>query len=287
MGKMIDYPCKNREFEGLLRSDPAQLGLNVPELYQNAEDMVKMIRAQKEEYGSICRLPMDSIALSENLGASVIYDTSPTGPRKKEDVLSSVKEVLELPPADPSQGRMAEIMKGIKILSEQGEIPVFSIHGLFDTLNFMIDIQKFIIEFSMDPDLFQQVSDRIRRDILTTCLKAEEAGAKAITFEDGSGGVNILGPKFVKRAVKIFHYPMMQDFVNWLNPDTIVIMCPKISFMLMGCDKAEFVTKPAPAPEKSWLENYIADPDVRFTGAVCNKSLGETAGEKLTYLKLL
>ncbi len=287
MGKLIDYPCKNREFSGLLLSDPTLLGLTVPDLYRNAEDMVKMVRAQKAEHGSICRLPMDSIALSENLGASIIYDTSTTGPRKKEDVLVSVKEVLDLPLADPSRGRMAEIMRGIRFLKEQGEIPVFSAHGLFDTLNFMIDIQKIVMEFSMDPGLFQQVSDRIRSDILTTCLAAEEAGARAITFEDGSGGLSLLGPKFVKRAVKNFHYPMMKDFAKWLHPDTVVIMCPKISFMLTGCDKAEFVTKPATAPDKSWLENYLADLNIRFAGSQCNKDLGEAVGDKLTYIRLL
>ena len=287
MGKLVDYPCKNREFAGLLLSDPAPLGLTVPDLYRKAEDMVRMIRAQKAEHGSICRIPMDSIALSENLGASVLYDTSPTGPRKKEDVLASVKEALDLPAVDPARGRMGEIMKGIRMLKDQGEIPVFSAHGLFDTLNFMIDIQKIVMEFSMDPELFQQVSNRIRGDILTACLAAEEAGARAITFEDGSGGLSLLGPKFVKRAVKIFHYPMMKDFANHLRPDTVVIMCPKISFMLTGCDKAEFVTKETPAPEKSWLENYVADPDIRFAGSLCNKDLGEAAGEKLTYLQLL
>ena len=287
MGKLVDYPCKNRDFSGLLLSDPASLGLTVPELYQNAEAMAKMVRAQKAEHGSICKLPMDSIALSENLGASVIYDTSPTGPRKKEDVLASAGEVLECPAADPSSGRMAEIMKGLRLLKDQGEIPVFSVHGLYDTLNFMAEIQKVVMDFSMNPGLMQQVSDRIRNDILKTCLAAEEAGARAITFEDGSGGLNLLGPKFVKRSVKAFLYPMMKDFEQWLHPDTVVIMCPKISFMLTGCDKAEFVTQSAAAPDKSWLENYLADPDIRFAGAICNKDLGETAGEKLTYLKLL
>ena len=287
MGKLVDFKCIYSEFSGLLKIDPEKYGLRVPDLYMNAEDMVKTILATREEGGAqLLRLPIDTIALAENLGATVIYDTSSTGPRKDKDVVASVREVLDLPPADPARGRMAEIMKGLRLLKEQGETPVFTVHGLFDTLNGLIDMQKIIMEFAMDPKLMQEVSDRIRQDIVTVCLAAEEAGARIITYSDGSGGLSVVGPRFAKKIVSTFLYPLMKELDEKLSPDTKVQMCPKMSFMLTGCDKAEFKKTDAD-PEKSWLENVLSDPEVRFTGNVCNRDIDSRAGGKLVYLELV
>ena len=287
MGKLVDYKCIYSEFTGLLSIDPDKYGLRVPDLYRNAEDMVKTVLATRKEGGAVLlRLPIDTIALAENIGATVIYDTSSTGPRKDKDVVGSVKEVLDLPPADPDRGRMAEIMKGLKLLKEQGETPVFTVHGLFDILNGLIDMQKIIMEFAMDPQLMQAVCDRIRNDIVTICLAAEKAGARLITYSDGSGSINVVGPRFAKKIVNVFLYPLMKELDEKLSPDTKVQMCPKMSFMLTGCDKAEFKKTDAD-PEKSWLENVLSSPEVRFTGNVCNRDIDSKSGSKMIYIELV
>lgn len=286
MAKLIDYKCVYSEFKGLLKIDPEKYGLKVPELYQNAEDMVKTIIATRDEGGDpLLRLPIDTIALAENIGAAVIYDTSTTGPRKDVDVIASVREVLDLPPADPERGRMAEIMKGLRILKEKGEEPVFAIHGMFDTLNGLIDMQKIIMEFAMDPGLMQAVSDRIRSDIVTVCLAAEAAGARLITYSDGSGGINVIGPKFAKKVVECFLYPLMKELDEKLARGTKVQMCPKAGFMLTGCEKADFKEYDEDKGE-SWFENVLNDREVRFTGTICNRELGTKKGGRLFYIEL-
>ena len=286
MAKLLDYKCVYSEFKGLLKIDPEKYGLKVPELYQNAEDMVKTVLATRDEGGDpLLRLPIDTIALAENIGATVIYDTSTTGPRKNIDVVSSVKEVLDLPPADPTCGRMAEIMKGLRLLKDKGEEPVFAIHGLFDTLNGLIDMQKIIMEFAMDPALMQAVSDRIRNDIVTVCLAAEEAGARLITYSDGSGGINVIGPRFAKKVVECFLYPLMKELDEKLAPGTKVQMCPKSGFMLTGCDKADF-KEIEEDKDEMWFENVLSAPEVRFTGTICNRELGTKKGGRLFYIEL-
>ena len=287
MGKLVDYQCPYSEFKGLLTVDPKSIGLSVPELYQNAEDMAKMAMAMAGEGpGHLCRLPMDTIALAESLGADVIYDTSPTGPRKKLDVLKNASEVMDLPAADPTSGRLAEIIKGIAILKENGQIPVIALRGLFDTMNALIDLQKVIMGFMMDPSLMKNASDKLRKDIVTITLAAQEAGARMLSFEDGSGGLKVLGPMFVKKNVDLFLYPLMKELDEKLEKGFVIQMCPKVAFMLTGCDKAEFVKTPKTV-EGSWVENYLANPEIRFTGSQCNRNIKDPAGSEITYMKLL
>ena len=287
MGKLVDYQCPYSEFRGLLTVDPKSIGLSVPELYQNAEDMAKMAMAMAGEgLGHLCKLPMDTIALAESLGADVIYDTSPTGPRKNQDVLKKAADVLDLPAADPTSGRLAEIMKGISILKENGQIPVISLHGIFDTMNALIDLQKVIMEFMMDPALMQKVSDKIRRDIITVTLAAKSAGARMLFYEDGSGALKVLGPRFVKKNVEVFLYPLMQELDAELEKGFTIQLCPKVAFMLTGSDKAEFVKTPKTV-EGSWVENYLDNPEIRFTGSQCNRNIKDPAGSEITYMKLL
>lgn len=116
-------------------------------------------------------------------------------------------------------------------------------------------------------------------------LAVEKTGCKVIFYSDSSGGMNVIGPKFTKKMVDWFTYPLMQDLSTALGPDTLVHLCPKVAFMLVGCDKATW-QKEATAPENDYLQAYISSDTARFTGQRCNRNLNHNAGGQFHYLEL-
>ena len=286
MAKLIDYKCRYSDYKGVSQEYANSLGVKIPDLYLKAEDMIVLSLAQKKERGAtFCKLPFDTAVQAENIGAIINYDTSPLGPRKLEDAIEEVKEVLDLPDFDPTKGRVGEILKAARFLMDKGETVAMEIRGFYDTMNSLIDIQKVFMEAAMSPDIMRQACDKIRGDVVAYFLAVEKTGCKVIFYSDSSGGMNVIGPKFTKKMVDWFTYPLMQDLSTALGPDTLVHLCPKVAFMLVGCDKATW-QKEATAPENDYLQAYISSDTARFTGQRCNRNLNHNAGGQFHYLEL-
>lgn len=287
MGKLVDYECTPTMYRGVTPEYAQRLGLEVPELYRHAEDLAKVVVAQREESGaSYCRLPFDTVLLAENIGGTAIYDQSPLGPRKERDLFDDITDVANLPAVDPGHGRMGEVLRACSILKEQGEIPVIDVRGFFDTMNGLVDLAKLMQPFLRKPETLQPVADKLRADMVSFALAAEAAGCPLIEYVDGSAGVNVLGPKVVTRLVEMFTYPLMKDLDSSLAAQTVIQLCPKTSFSLVGTDLARWVSIPAQGG-RSYLEEYLANEQIRFTGTKCNRDLSDIAVDKVAYLELL
>ncbi|WP_206458037.1 uroporphyrinogen decarboxylase family protein [Anaerovorax sp. IOR16] len=284
MAKLIDFKCQYADFRGVTPEYAASLGLKLPDLYLNAEDMVKLaLKIKEDNNSSFCKLPLDTCVQAENLGGKIKYDDSPLGPRKDIDILNDTEEVLNLPAIDPSKGRMAELLKACQMLIEQGETVALEIRGIFDMLNSLMDIQKVFMTCAMKQDVMKKVCDRIRSDVVTYFLAAEKIGCNLFFYSDSSGGVNIIGPRFGKKMVEWFTYPLMKELSEVLSEKTIVHMCPKVSFMLVGSGKAKWKAEEIPE-ETDYLSAYKNNPNVRFTGQRCNKELNQTTKNKIYHL---
>lgn len=284
MAKLIDFKCRYADFMGVTPEYAEAIGLKLPELYLNAEDMVKLaLKIKEDKNNSFCKLPLDTCVQAENLGAKIKYDDSPLGPRKESDILNDTEEVLNLPAIDPSKGRMAELLKACQMLMERGETVALEIRGVFDMLNSLIDIQKVFMTCALKQDVMKQVCDKIRSDLVIYVLEAEKLGCNLFFYSDSSAGLNIIGPKFGKKIVKWFTYPLMKELSEVLSEKTIVHMCPKTAFMLVGCDKAKWQEEEL-TEEMDYLSAYKSNPKVRFTGQKCNRELNEITKTKIHHL---
>lgn len=284
MAKLIDFKCRYADYRGVTPEYAASLGLKLPDLYLNAEDMVKLaLKIKGDKNSNFCKLPLDTCVEAENLGAMIKYDESPLGPRKLSDILNETEEVLNLPALDPSKGRMAEILKACQMLIEQGETVALEIRGIFDILNSLMDIQKVFMTCAMKQDVMKQVCDKIRSDLIIYFLAAEKAGCNLFFYSDSSGGLNIIGPRYGKKMVDWFTYPLMKELSDVLSEKSIVHMCPKTAFMLVGCDKAKWKEEGL-TEEMDYLSAYKNNPKVRFTGQKCNRELNETTKTKIFHL---
>lgn len=286
MPKLVDFKCQYADYMGITPKYAETLGMKLPDLYLNAEDMVTLaMEIKKERKSSFCKLPLDTCVEAENLGAIIRYDESPLGPRKQSDLLNDTEDILNLPAIDPTKGRMAEILRACRLLTERGETVALGIRGFFDILNSLMDIQKFFMTAAMKPDVMARVSEKIRKDLIVYFLAAEKAGCSLFFYSDSTGGLNIIGPRYGKKMVEWFTYPLMKELSEVLSPGSLVHLCPKVAFMLVGCGKANWKEETTHG-EEDFLEAYRANPEIKITGQRCNRNLNEKVGSRVYHLEM-
>lgn len=285
MKKIKDFKCSYANYTGIRKEFVNSIGLKLPEMYRDGREMaVYACAVRKEEGKSYCKLPFDTAVEAEAIGAVLKYDDSPLGPRKDRDLISEPKEILDLPEIDPAKGRMAEIIKACDILRQEGEVVVVEVRGLFDTLNGLIDIQKIMMTWVMEPNVMQQICDKIRNDIVKW-LVAVKDHCDLLTYSDSSGGVNVIGPRLAKQMVEWFTYPLMKEIENILDEENAVWLCPKVAFMLIGTGRAEF--KHYETGEGTYIDLSRKLPaNIHFLGQKCNKSLDCKVKNHISYLEL-
>ena len=84
------------------------------------------------------------------------------------------------------------------------------ISGPFSIFNVLIDPKYVFKAMRKQPELMQDIFQRIERELLTYIKIAVEYGVDMISYADSSGGVNILGPKMAEQVVMDFTYDFLK-----------------------------------------------------------------------------
>lgn len=287
MKKLKDFKCPYADYSGMDPELAASLNLTIPELYQNSRDMAVYAKAVRKREGTIyCKVPFDTSAEGEALGAILKYDRSPLGPRKDGDTLQDPREILELPQLDPGKGRISEILRACDVLRAEGEAAAVEVRGLFDIANTLLDIQKFLMLWVTGPDTMQKICDKIRADLIRYVAEAKKH-CDLLFYSDASGGINVIGPRLAKQLVTWFTEPLMKDLQQVLEGGPALQMCPKTAFMLVGAKKAEY-RRYETGERKTYAEICLNPPEgIRFLGQRCNRNLSKGVKGHMDYLALL
>lgn len=264
MAKLIDYTCRYSDYHGMSKEDAAAKGLILPEAYCHAEQIAKLAGMQAV-------LPFDPIVEAEAMGASVKMDDSPLGPRKDKDIVSSVDQLLDLPPMNLETGRLAETIKAIKIINDAGGDATFELEGPFAIINGVADIMKILMGWRKKADVMNAFFDRVSSDLVELALHVYDAGARVIYYTDSSGSLDILGPKYARQITENFTAPFLKALDEKLPSDCVIHLCPKTSFLLAGCEKAQWkrLHFDQPMPYKEACK--AACGKVRILGQRCRK----------------
>lgn len=233
MAKLIDFKCKYAEYSGMSKDKAAEKGLSLPGCYLQAEQIAKLA-------GDQAVLPFDPVLEAENLGAKIKFDDSSLGPRKEEDIVTKIDQLKELPELDVSKGRLAETLKAVKIINESGETATVEMHGPITIINGLADIMKILMGWRKHPEIMDEFFALVSRGLVNYALAAREAGAKIIYYTDSPGSLNILGPKYAKQVTENFTVPLLKALDENLDRDCVIHLCPKTSFLLAGCEKAQW-----------------------------------------------
>lgn len=269
MAKLIDYPCKHNEYKGLPIDKFIEAGIEIPASYNIADKLVEMARLEDFHY-----FPIDPVLEAENLGALIKMDQSPLGPRKDSDIITDITMLKDLPKLDPAKGRYAETLKAVCMLNEEGHNAYFEIRGPFTVLSGLGDIMTVLMGWRKHPEVLEAFFQNLIEGLCDCAMAAREAGAGIIYYSDGPGSLQVLGPKYARKVVESFTVPFLKELDSRLDSESVVYLCPKTAFQLVGCDAAQW--KKLDLGETMTYRDACnaAKGKVRFLGQRCFKNDG-------------
>lgn len=273
MSKIIDFKCNYENSVGISKEITEKTGLKFPEAYKHWESMARLaLELKKHDNSSFCELPFCHTVEGEALGGIINYGDENIGPRGKEYICTTAEELLNLPKIDYSKGRISEVLKACSYLREQGENVVLYISGPFTILNILIDPRHIFKIFRKNPEAMKDILDKIKGEILSLVKEAQKAGVNMISYADSTGGVNILGPKLAEEVAEIFTYPLLKEMEEIIDDKTIVLLCPKTTFAMLGIEKAQWeeIDLGNPMKYSEGCEKVIGK--AKFVGQMCVKN---------------
>lgn len=264
MAEIKDFKCTYDNSAGITEEITEKLSLKFPDAYLYHDTMVKLSLALKEHDDAVfCEIPFCHTVEGEAMGGIITYGDGKAGPRAKECVCKSLEEVLELPRIDFSKGRIKEVLLACQKLREQGERVVLEISGPFTILNILVDTKHVFRALRKNPELMQQVFDRISSELLEYVREAKIHGVEFISYADSAASVSILGPKVMEQFTNMFTYGFLKELEKETNEKCMILLCPKTTLALIGTEKAFF-------------EDIELEEVMRYSEA-CISMLGKTA----------
>lgn len=235
-----DFNCTYDYSAGISSRVAEGLGLSFPDAYLHHETMAVLSKAMKEYSGApFCELPFCHTVEAEAMGGIVNYGNELTGPRAKEYICRMPEELLRLPEIDFSSGRIHEVLLALRALRQAGEHVVFQVSGPFTILNVLIDARHVFKAMRRKPELMKEIFGKLEGEILRFMEEAKKYGADLLSYADSSGSVNILGPKMAEQTAEDFTYGFLKKAEALADEQTMILLCPKTTFAMLGTGKAE------------------------------------------------
>ena len=275
MAEIKDFQCTYDNSAGINSEVTEGLGLTFPDAYLHWDTMAALSKALKSHDGAaFCELPFCHTVEAEAMGGIINYGNELAGPRAKEYICTSPEELLALPAIDFLAGRIHEVLLACRALKEEGEHVVLQVSGPFTILNVLIDAKYVFKAMRKKPELMKEVFEKLGGEILRFMEEAKKYGADLISYADSSGGLNILGPKMAEQVVEDFTCGFLAKAEALADDNTMILLCPKTTFAMLGTRKAHFRDLKLSGP-MTYGEGCIEMiGKVRLAGQMCIKNVG-------------
>ena len=242
-----DFKCTYGNSAGIREAVTNQTNLKFPDAYKHAETMAELAQVLKEcDKAPFCELPFCHTVEAEAMGGIINYGNEKTGPRAKEYLCTDIEEI-------------------------SGHLTILNV--LIDPIYVFKGIRK-------KPELMARIFAKLGKEILSYMKLAKEQGADFISYADSSGGVNILGPKMAEQMVDLFTYDFVKQAGKLADEHTMILLCPKTTFALLGTGKAKLIDcqihddRSQEEDSLSYAEACIQmKGKIRFAGQMCIKNL--------------
>ncbi len=275
MAEMKDFQCTYNNSAGISGEVTEGLNLTFPDAYLHRDTLAALSKAlKKHDNAAFCELPFCHTVEAEAMGGIINYGNEVTGPRAKEYICTAPEELLKLPEIDFSSGRIHEVLTACKMLREEGEHVVMQVSGPFTILNVLIDAKYVFKAMRKKPELMKEIFWKLGNEIFKFMKEAKRYGADLISYADSSGGLNILGPKMAEQVVEDFTYEFIKKAETLADDRTMILLCPKTTFALLGTGKAVFRDHKLSGP-MAYGEGCIEmRGKVKIAGQMCIKNVG-------------
>lgn len=275
MADMKDFLCTYDNSAGIHSEVTKGMDLVFPDAYMRWDTMVKLSKALQEHDGApFCMLPFCHTVEAEAMGGIINYGNETAGPRAGESICTTAEELLELPEIDFSTGRIQEVLLACRELRDRGEHVVLQVSGPFTILNILIDVRYVFKAMRRKPELMRKVFWKLGMEILRFMEEAKKYDVDLISYADSSGGVNILGPKMAAQVVEEFTYEFLKKAETLADDKTLIVLCPKTTFALLGTEKAELKKHELLKPMSYGEACIEMIGKAKFAGQMCIKNTG-------------
>ena len=187
-----------------------------------------------------CILPTCHTIEAEALGGKVVFGENGIQPRVREYAYAEVEQLLQLPEINFESGRIHKVLEECKERSQKGETVLLEVVGPLTILNGLIDIQFILKAMCKKPDVIKMIFEKLEVELLRYMLKAKNNGVTLISYADPIGITDILGPKTALWMTECFTVPFLKKVEELADESTIIVLCPKITHMLLTFQKVEF-----------------------------------------------
>lgn len=238
---MHDYPCRKSNTLDHKNCFDKSWSFEYKEIHTNAKKMVLMAKAYMERNGaSFCQVPFCHTVESESLGAMIeignMYE-----PRCKYEICQELDDVLALDDIDFTSGRIAEVILAAQLLIDENIEVIVNISGPLTVLNSLISPVKLFKGYRYTPKKVCAVFKKINDNIIEYVKVLKKSGVSKISFADPTASLPILGPVRFKRHLKEVHKPLLRSMIIELRDKGVIILCPKITYGLLGFDEGKLV----------------------------------------------
>ena len=242
MAKLIDYKCTFLN-ELIIGDDILNKeGIIFPDVHTDYDMMMHYVKVCKEiKKVSFYELPFCHTIEAELLGGIINYGDKNNGPRVKQYKYKNIDEVLNINTIDYDIKRVHIILKVIKELIKNNEDVVYEVTGVFTILNNIIDSVEVYKVLRNGKNKMNEVYKKIGDVIYDYIKSLIESDVKYISFADPSASINIIGPKLAREYVEVFLYDFIKKILLLAKDnDAMVMLCPKITFILYGLELVRF-----------------------------------------------
>ncbi|MGI5825735.1 MAG: uroporphyrinogen decarboxylase family protein [Bacillota bacterium] len=277
MSKIVDFKCEIASLSGFSPAILEKYQPKFPESYTEPEAMAVLSQAVKKETGNrLCILPFCHTLEAEAYGGIINLSEGVYGPRAKEYACQSFDDLLNLPDFDLKSGRIGGVLTACRNLKAKGEKVGLLVTGFNTTLNNLIDTSKFYKNFRKRPDDCDKILKHLSKNLQALMEEAIAIGVDVICYSDPAGGVSIIGPKYSEKIVGGYVLPLLKSVSEKLGDKTIINLCPKSTWVLLGLDMAEkeYVDYPAGI---NYIEACLQEiGKSKILGQACIKNAGCT-----------
>lgn len=198
----------------------------LPEAHTDAQKMAGLAKAVYEQgcfenYG----VPFCMTIEAEEMGAKVNLGSRIYEPHVTGYVIDTVSDYGKLSEIDLSKGRVKVVLDAIRILKEEGDVPVVgNLTGPVSTASSVMEPVVFYKEMRKKNQETHAYMEFITNQLIKFGTAQIEAGADVIAISDPSATGEILGPGFF-REFTIKYINRLIDIFREKGAQTIVHIC--------------------------------------------------------------
>lgn len=244
MARILDYHCSYDNASALGQWAEHNPKLHFPQAYEQRELMAELAQTIRRQEGTAyCLLPFCHTLEAEAMGAHILLGDGLTGPRARDYCCGSLQEVTERC-LDFSSPRLQETLLVCRLLKERGESLLFQLSGPLTILNSLLPAELLYRALRKEPEQLLALCRRIGEELLPLAKAAEEAGADLLSYADPMAAVSLIGPKGAELLTKGFTLDFLKQLDRELKKETLVLLCPKTAFALLGTELAQWQEHP-------------------------------------------